>query len=111
MHRVAASRLSRPSRVRKGGLEPLTLLRSPAPQDDTSRASDRMGRDAFPFVNEIGSVLGIVYWQMRAVILIRIPAPGMWMPATIFLTLANRGWHRLLGAGEKGSRHSAVGGA
>jgi predicted permease len=39
----------------------------------------------------IGSVLGIVFAQLRAVILISIPAPGMWMPATIFLTLAIAG--------------------
>ena len=39
----------------------------------------------------IGSVLGIVFAEMRAVILISIPAPGVWMPATIFLTLAIAG--------------------
>jgi predicted permease len=39
----------------------------------------------------MGSVLGIVFAQMRAVILISIPAPGLWMPATIFLTLAIAG--------------------
>jgi len=39
----------------------------------------------------IGSVLGVLFAQMRAVILISIPAPGVWMPATIFLTLAIAG--------------------
>jgi putative ABC transport system permease protein len=39
----------------------------------------------------IGSVLGIVFIQMRAIILIGIPEPGFWMPATIFLTLAIAG--------------------
>lgn len=39
----------------------------------------------------IGTVLGILFAQMRAVILISIPAPGVWMPATIFLTLAIAG--------------------
>jgi putative ABC transport system permease protein len=39
----------------------------------------------------IGSALGLVLVQMRSVILISIPAPGVWMPATIFLTLAIAG--------------------
>ena len=39
----------------------------------------------------VGSVLGILFAQMRAVILISIPAPGLWMPSTIFLTLAIAG--------------------
>ena len=39
----------------------------------------------------IGTVLGILFAEMRAVILISIPAPGVWMPATIFLTLAIAG--------------------
>ena len=39
----------------------------------------------------IGTVLGILFAQMRSVILISIPAPGVWMPATIFLTLAIAG--------------------
>jgi predicted permease len=39
----------------------------------------------------LGTVLGIVFAQARAVILISIPAPGFWMPATIFLTLAVAG--------------------
>jgi putative ABC transport system permease protein len=39
----------------------------------------------------VGSVLGILFAQMRAVILISIPAPGFWMPATIFATLATAG--------------------
>ena len=38
-----------------------------------------------------GTALGIVFVQMRSVILISIPAPGVWMPATIFLTLAIAG--------------------
>jgi hypothetical protein len=39
----------------------------------------------------IGTVLGIVFIQLRSWILISIPAPGVWMPATIFLTLAIAG--------------------
>src|SRR5688572_6881676 len=39
----------------------------------------------------VGSVLGILFAQARAVILISIPAPGFWMPATIFLSLAIAG--------------------
>jgi ABC-type antimicrobial peptide transport system permease subunit len=39
----------------------------------------------------IGSALGVVFVQMRSLILISIPAPGVWMPATIFLTLAIAG--------------------
>jgi predicted permease len=39
----------------------------------------------------LGSALGILFAQTRAVILISIPAPGTWMPATIFLTLAIAG--------------------
>ena len=39
----------------------------------------------------LGSALGILFAQARAVILISIPAPGFWMPATIFLTLAIAG--------------------
>ena len=39
----------------------------------------------------IGSMLGILFAQARAVILISIPSPGFWMPATIFLTLAIAG--------------------
>lgn len=39
----------------------------------------------------LGSVLGILFAQMRAVILISIPEPGFWTPATIFLTLAIAG--------------------
>jgi ABC-type antimicrobial peptide transport system permease subunit len=53
----------------------------------------------------LGTVLGILFAQMRAVILISIPAPGVWMPATIVLTLALAGgiacWvpaHRALGS-------------
>ena len=39
----------------------------------------------------LGTVLGVLFAQTRAVILISIPAPGFWMPATIFLTLAIAG--------------------
>ncbi len=39
----------------------------------------------------LGSGLGLVLVQMRSVILISIPAPGVWMPTTIFLTLAIAG--------------------
>ena len=39
----------------------------------------------------IGSALGIAFAQLRAVILISIPAPGLWMPATIFGALVVSG--------------------
>jgi len=39
----------------------------------------------------LGSALGILFAQARAVILVSIPAPGVRMPATIFLTLAIAG--------------------
>jgi len=39
----------------------------------------------------IGSALGVVFVQLRSFILISIPAPGFWMPATIFATLAVAG--------------------
>lgn len=39
----------------------------------------------------LGTGLGILLAEMRAVILISIPAPGVWMPATIVLTLALAG--------------------
>jgi putative ABC transport system permease protein len=39
----------------------------------------------------LGSALGIVFTRMRSMILIGIPEPGFWMPATIFLTLAVAG--------------------
>jgi putative ABC transport system permease protein len=39
----------------------------------------------------LGTILGILFAQARAVILISIPAPGVWMPATIFATLAIAG--------------------
>jgi predicted permease len=39
----------------------------------------------------LGTMLGILFAQAREVILISIPAPGFWMPATIFLTLAIAG--------------------
>ncbi len=38
-----------------------------------------------------GSVFGVLLVQMRSVILISIPAPGVWMPVTIFATLAAAG--------------------
>ncbi|HWI20255.1 MAG TPA: FtsX-like permease family protein, partial [Vicinamibacterales bacterium] len=39
----------------------------------------------------LGTALGIIFAQARAIILISIPAPGVWMPATILLTLAAAG--------------------
>jgi putative ABC transport system permease protein len=39
----------------------------------------------------LGSALGVVFVQMRSLLLISIPAPGIWMPATIFATLAIAG--------------------
>jgi putative ABC transport system permease protein len=39
----------------------------------------------------LGSGLGLVLVRLRSVILISIPAPGIWMPLTIFLTLAVAG--------------------
>ena len=39
----------------------------------------------------LGTVLGVIFAEARALILISIPAPGLWMPATIFLTLAAAG--------------------
>jgi ABC-type antimicrobial peptide transport system permease subunit len=39
----------------------------------------------------LGSALGIAFVSMRSLILISIPEPGFWMPATIFLTLAIAG--------------------
>jgi putative ABC transport system permease protein len=39
----------------------------------------------------LGSVLGVAFVQLRSSILISIPSPGFWMPATIFLTLAIAG--------------------
>ena len=39
----------------------------------------------------LGTALGVLFVQMRSMILISIPAPGVWMPATIFLTLAIAG--------------------
>jgi putative ABC transport system permease protein len=39
----------------------------------------------------LGSVLGVLFVQMRSIILISIPAPGAWMPATILMTLAAAG--------------------
>jgi ABC-type antimicrobial peptide transport system permease subunit len=39
----------------------------------------------------LGTILGIVFVQLRSFILISIPTPGFWMPATIFATLAGAG--------------------
>lgn len=39
----------------------------------------------------IGSVLGVLFLQVRSILLISIPAAGIAMPATIFLTLALAG--------------------
>ena len=39
----------------------------------------------------LGTVLGIMFSDLRRSILISIPAPGVWMPVTIFLTLASAG--------------------
>jgi putative ABC transport system permease protein len=39
----------------------------------------------------IGSALGVLFVEMRSMILISIPAPGVWMPLTIFATLASAG--------------------
>jgi hypothetical protein len=39
----------------------------------------------------LGSVLGVLFVEMRSVLLISIPAPGVWMPLTIFLTLGIAG--------------------
>jgi uncharacterized protein YneF (UPF0154 family) len=39
----------------------------------------------------LGSALGILFIEMRSVLLISIPDAGVWMPATIFLTLAIAG--------------------
>ena len=47
----------------------------------------------------LGSALGVVFVRMRSMILISIPEPGFWMPATIFLTLAIAGARRVLAAG------------
>ena len=39
----------------------------------------------------LGTVLGILFAQAREVVLVSIPTPGFWMPATIVLTLAAAG--------------------
>jgi putative ABC transport system permease protein len=39
----------------------------------------------------LGSALGVAFVEMRSQILISIPPPGFWMPATIFATLAIAG--------------------
>jgi putative ABC transport system permease protein len=39
----------------------------------------------------LGSVLGVLFIELRALLLISIPDAGVWMPATIFLTLALAG--------------------
>ena len=54
----------------------------------------------------IGTGLGIVFMELRSMILISIPTPGVWMPATIFLTLAIAGAVGVLGAGTTRAWHS-----
>jgi ABC-type antimicrobial peptide transport system permease subunit len=50
------------------------------------------GATIYLFIGSVlGTVLGLVFAQMRSLILISIPDPGVWMPATIFLTLATAG--------------------
>ena len=39
----------------------------------------------------LGSALGVAFVELRSSILISIPPPGFWMPATIFATLAIAG--------------------
>ena len=39
----------------------------------------------------LGSALGVLFIQFRDLLLISIPDAGVWMPATIFLTLATAG--------------------
>jgi putative ABC transport system permease protein len=39
----------------------------------------------------LGTALGVLFVQLRSMILISIPTPGVWMPTTIFLTLAIAG--------------------
>jgi predicted permease len=39
----------------------------------------------------LGTGLGVIFVQLRSMILISIPEPGFWMPATIFLTIAIAG--------------------
>ena len=39
----------------------------------------------------IGTFLGVLFVELRSMILISIPTPGVWMPSTIFLTLAIAG--------------------
>ncbi len=39
----------------------------------------------------IGTALGVLFVELRSMILISIPTPGVWMPTTIFLTLAIAG--------------------
>ena len=39
----------------------------------------------------LGSALGVLFIQLRDLLLISIPDAGVWMPATIFLTLATAG--------------------
>lgn len=39
----------------------------------------------------IGSALGVLFIEMRSILLISIPDSGFWMPSTIFLTLAIAG--------------------
>jgi putative ABC transport system permease protein len=39
----------------------------------------------------IGTALGVLFVELRSMILISIPTPGVWTPSTIFLTLAIAG--------------------
>ena len=39
----------------------------------------------------IGTALGVLFLELRSLILISIPTPGVWMPSAIFLTLAIAG--------------------
>jgi putative ABC transport system permease protein len=39
----------------------------------------------------LGTALGVLFVQLRSMILISIPTPGVWMPTTILLTLAIAG--------------------
>ncbi len=52
----------------------------------------------------IGTVLGVLFVELRSMILISIPTPGVWMPSTIFLTLAIAGLTRVLAAGASSAR-------
>ena len=39
----------------------------------------------------LGTVLGLLFLRLRSVLLISIPDAGIWMPLTIFMTLAIAG--------------------